>query len=689
MKRIIELLLNSYLLPLWGTLIILLVFPVKIDRYKTAIVEQGEFLNDNILYYVDLDNDGNSERVNLFHNGLGIAAVTIYNMHGILDQWTLKGRFDFVMNTGMLITGDSNHDGIKEIYVFTLSNDSVLLHIISDYRMKTTNPESIFVSAVSKKGEKADPFIVEASMDDLNNDGTAELIFGISSGYSIFPRNIFAYNLVRDTFTVSPLSGYFFHRILQEDINEDGLKEIIPEGNAASNVHDPAIPFPDTNSWLMILDHDLRFVFDPVLFPGMYSSLKLADINDEMQKPLLAALYAPPMNSGDSNLLIVFDSSGHKIRSHVLNNNAKAISSLTQQDGSKVLVVGTNGEGISIYNYLLQPVKTIRFNYNGFVTCIDIDLDGAEEILNPDLLARKVIIYRNDLEHPVECSVEGQSEKGLIYSVNSVKGKSPELYLQLGSEYKLYSYTVNRLYQFRWLLYTGIYLCIFLFTQIARKIQLEQIRRKGEIQKKITDLQLQIVRNQLDPHFIMNAINSIIAGIRESNKEELRDQLMRFSLLHRSLVLTSDRIKRSLTEEIEFTKNYLALEKFRFGDKFDYDIKVDPSIDTEKEVPKMIIQIFTENAIKHGIFHLEKKGQLNIKIFTSEGKLQFEITDNGVGRKFIQGIETGSTHRGTYLMEEYIKLLNQIYNDKVHIITDDLYDSSGLAAGTSVRISVS
>jgi LytS/YehU family sensor histidine kinase len=187
----------------------------------------------------------------------------------------------------------------------------------------------------------------------------------------------------------------------------------------------------------------------------------------------------------------------------------------------------------------------------------------------------------------------------------------------------------------------------------------------------------------------MNAINSIILSISDKEKEEARTQLLHFSRLHRSLLLSSDKIHRSLADEVEFTQNYLALEKFRFRDKFEYRFDIDPAIDQEVPVPKMILQIHVENAVKHGLFHLEKKGLLNVTIFMKGNNLILQVTDNGVGRKYAGDHGAETTGKGLAVMKQYAELFNKYHPGKISTAIEDLIDNSGNPEGTRVRITLS
>jgi LytS/YehU family sensor histidine kinase len=103
----------------------------------------------------------------------------------------------------------------------------------------------------------------------------------------------------------------------------------------------------------------------------------------------------------------------------------------------------------------------------------------------------------------------------------------------------------------------------------------------------------------------------------------------------------------------------------------------------------MIIQIYTENALKHGIFHLEgDDGLILISLSGNDRKLLVEITDNGVGREFTRLNKSGSTGKGTQIMQQYSELINKSYTDKIGILSEDLYNISGKPAGTRVRIEI-
>ena len=688
MKGLFSLLLNPFTLALWMTLLIEFLFPVRIDKYGANLIESGKYLNNSRIQYIDLNGDGSSEKIDIFHNGFGTASFTVWNSNGVLGQWNLKGNYDFAQSTGIVNTGDYNKNSIKEIYIFTLVHDSLILHILTDYLSKTQEKKSRFITRVGINNGNMDPYIIPAEMEDLNHDGTEEFIFGVGTGHSLSPRRVFAYDFLSDTLSLSPESNYFLIDILQGDLNGDGIKEILPNGYAASNMNDRNVPFTDTSAWLMVLNNKLEFVFEPVQFPGPFSKFQPAVIMHK-NRPVIIGLYHPPENRGSKAMLMEFDNEGEIIRQQAVPVNTTDLKVIRSPMAEDKILLDIMNEGYWLYNTSFEPEKFVSAFAGEKTLLLDIDSDGEEEILSEHRIRRQLIIFRYDLKYPVSLPLEGTDEKSIVYSVKKEQGRTSKLYIQFGNSYQLYDYKLNPKYKYRFLYYAAIYVSILLFILLIRKIQNDQIKRKQLNEKMIADLQLQIIRNQLDPHFVMNAINSIISGISEKNKDEAREQLLHFAKLHRSLLMSADMLQRSLGDELEFVENFLALEKLRFPDKFEYEINIVPEVDQEVRVPKMILQIHTENALKHGILPMNKKGKLQICIKNSDPGLQIEITDNGVGRENSAKIKRQSTGKGLKVMENYTELFNKYHPGTISSTIEDVYDEYGEPSGTKVTIIVS
>ena len=170
-----------------------------------------------------------------------------------------------------------------------------------------------------------------------------------------------------------------------------------------------------------------------------------------------------------------------------------------------------------------------------------------------------------------------------------------------------------------WWAYTSFALGFAAFIYALFRYRLNKIRMQHEItlqKHKATELEMQALRAQMNPHFIFNSLNSINRFILQNNKEQASEYLTKFSRLVRLILQNSQAALITLESELEALELYLELEALRFNNRFSYKISVSDDIDTEViKVPPLIIQPYAENAIWHGLMHKESKGYLDIEIY--------------------------------------------------------------------------
>ncbi len=210
--------------------------------------------------------------------------------------------------------------------------------------------------------------------------------------------------------------------------------------------------------------------------------------------------------------------------------------------------------------------------------------------------------------------------------------------------------------------------------------------QQQRIQNELIKLQYQAVSHQLDPHFILNAMNTVSSAIIREQKEEAYQLAAKFSTLFRETLEHSDDVSRSLEDELEFVKNYLLLEQKRFHDAFSFDFIVEDEVESDLPIPKMLIQNFVENAVKHGLRPLDKKGELVIHISQKNDTLKINITDNGIGRINAGSNGSQGTGKGLKLMQQIAMLYKKLEGTSIDIVIEDLEDASGEASGTRVII---
>ncbi|MCU7548751.1 histidine kinase [Chitinophagaceae bacterium LB-8] len=228
------------------------------------------------------------------------------------------------------------------------------------------------------------------------------------------------------------------------------------------------------------------------------------------------------------------------------------------------------------------------------------------------------------------------------------------------------------------------------------RLQLERFekeRQLAQLQRKTSELEMQALRAQMNPHFIFNSLNSINRFILQNDKFQASEYLTKFSRLVRAILQNSQASLISLESELESLKLYLELEALRFNHQFEYKIVVDNELDISSlKVPPLIIQPYAENAIWHGLMQKGDKGHLDIELFQRDTSLFCKITDDGVGRKKAADLKSKSaaTHKsmGMRITADRIAMLQQKNDVDTLITITDLVLPDGSPGGTEVLIKI-
>lgn len=151
--------------------------------------------------------------------------------------------------------------------------------------------------------------------------------------------------------------------------------------------------------------------------------------------------------------------------------------------------------------------------------------------------------------------------------------------------------------------------------------------------------QVEMLRYQLNPHFLFNALNSIRASIDEDAKRAKQmitslSEFLRYSLLHESAKTIE------LREELEAVKNYLAIEKIRFEEKLSVEYDIEKTAEDFK-VPCFLLNPLVENAVKHGLQTSAKPLKITISAKVVDNKLILEISNSGKLQNNSNGTKIG------------------------------------------------
>ncbi|MBL7922693.1 MAG: histidine kinase [Bacteroidia bacterium] len=304
----------------------------------------------------------------------------------------------------------------------------------------------------------------------------------------------------------------------------------------------------------------------------------------------------------------------------------------------------------------------------------EIDLLNKENIINAlKLQQQKEEIDRKNMEARAR-------EQDLSLSRQREELKEREIEQQKNSKYMIIG---------------GSFMLVLFLGMAFNQYRLSQKRRaeseKHQMQHQLSEMKIEALRAQMNPHFIFNALNSINRYIIRSDKETASDYLVKFSKLMRLVLENSRSTSVTLQNETEALRLYIEMEQLRFDHKFDYSISIDPLIDRENtSIPPLVLQPYVENAIWHGLLNKGSKGRVDISIrLLGEDRLFCIIEDNGVGRERASELRSqtlGSQRSfGTEITRERIKLLN---GDDRHFKIIDLYDDQKNPSGTRVEITL-
>lgn len=233
---------------------------------------------------------------------------------------------------------------------------------------------------------------------------------------------------------------------------------------------------------------------------------------------------------------------------------------------------------------------------------------------------------------------------------------------------------------------------LFVIWRISRIRKQEEL--KSELNAMLNESRMAALQAQMNPHFIFNAINSIQSFILNNETQFAYDYLAKFAKLVRLVLNNSKQSLLALKTEIETLELYVQMEKIRFKNSFNFEVKFkDEEEDySEVKIPVMLIQPFIENSIWHGIMPIKEKvnGKIELRFSLNDTSLEVEIEDNGIGYNQAQALRTDKNHKslGIQLVQERLALLDSKYKSQARIEILDLKEISVNKSGTLVKITI-
>lgn len=233
-------------------------------------------------------------------------------------------------------------------------------------------------------------------------------------------------------------------------------------------------------------------------------------------------------------------------------------------------------------------------------------------------------------------------------------------------------------------------LAILLFVILIAYLFIHQ--NKLNALQRTMQLEQQLLRSQMNPHFIFNSLTAIESYIYKNEPKEAGKYLANFARLMRLILENSREEYIPLSKEINTLEYYLQLQKNRFDNTFDYTIDLSDDIDPEMiAIPPMLAQPFIENSIEHGIRNIEIKGKIKISFRLNGEQLIFQVEDNGVGFNkslSIKGQNEVHKSMATTITMERLDILNKRKKNKIRLLVNELKDSMNNVMGTQVSFAI-
>lgn len=214
-------------------------------------------------------------------------------------------------------------------------------------------------------------------------------------------------------------------------------------------------------------------------------------------------------------------------------------------------------------------------------------------------------------------------------------------------------------------IYHILWIILYFAFHFAYKSRQESIKNL-QLEALQTEIELNNLKSQLNPHFMFNSLNSIRALI-DIEPKSAKQSITQLSNILRSSLQMGRKNVVPISEEIDLVENYLKMEKIRFEERLQYEFDIDPKLNSF-EIPPLVIQTLVENSIKHGVSSLIAGGKVIVSISSDKNKKIIRVTNNGK-------LKSKSNSRSGIGIENTQRRLDLVYGKNADF---KLYEKDGL-----------
>lgn len=683
---------NEWILAIVPALVIIFLLPDILVKYRLELQRTSNREENKLLvFYHDMNKDGVKEQIDISNfYGKDCACVIWKTDVALASQFNLYGKVPLQYELTKPIFCDVTNDGCDDLFVFTQKEDSIFLNAIDNVKKKIILRGRL-ITTIGFGNGKLDFHLTPIVNHDLNGDGIPEIYFSIIGGFALYPRKLFAYDFLNDSLYSSIDTG---SKLIATPIQENNRMVLVSTTSATDNCGvDFPFPYQDTCAWLFRFNDKLELHESPISFQGNGCHI-LGPIQHNEE---LHYLVRNEGHEKRSNCVFVTDKHGVVKDRALLPSLGFGLPFEIEQKGKIRYLQYCTSNNLNM-NYEYNP-NTLKFEANSwsqnlpylYIQSFLLNNNKSINFFGYNYHTRKFELLLDKLNHIVPFYVSFDNDIYFSYFETNSILEGDIIALADASLLYIYLLSKNPFYPFRLILFFLIYLLSTGFIYLSKQLQKRQILKREMLHKKISELQLQLVNSQLDPHFTFNTLNTVSAKILKGEKFEAYDLMSRFARMMRSAMLFNNKDYWSLEEELNFATDYLSLMKERFCDLFNFSVLVNPGVDIVKiHTPRLLIQNFAENAIKHAFTDIDYPGQISINVFSDNKDIHIEITDNGIGReqaKINFEKSKSKSGKGLGLIQQQVEFYNSLNNTQISFKIEDAHETPK-GMGTKVCVCI-
>jgi len=173
--------------------------------------------------------------------------------------------------------------------------------------------------------------------------------------------------------------------------------------------------------------------------------------------------------------------------------------------------------------------------------------------------------------------------------------------------------------------YYSVFVLVYYVVAYYKDIQ-ESIKEEAHLKTLIKEIELNALKNQINPHFLFNSLNSV-SSLTITSPEKAQEMIIKLSEYLRYSLSNKEQQITNLKTELDNIKLYLEIEKIRFGDRLDFQFNCSEK-SLEAKIPAMILQPLFENAIKHGVYESTETIHIVLECTSGENNLEVSLKNN-------------------------------------------------------------